>query len=232
MRALVLSSGGIDSSTCVALAVKQLGNDRVSTLSFFYGQKHDKELLCADAIAKHYGIKQYLIHLDELFDFSDCPLLKGSTKPIEHTSYADQVSKSSSGKVSTYVPFRNGVMLSAAASLAQSLYPEEEVQIWIGAHADDAAGNAYADCSKPFLDSIGAAIEIGTYGLVKLFAPFENMNKTSIVNLGSSLKVPYELTWSCYEGGELACGVCGTCRDRIKAFEDNGLKDPIAYQNR
>ncbi len=229
MQALVLSSGGIDSTTCVAMAVKEFGVDKVSTVSFHYGQKHDKELRCAEEIADYYGVKHYVLGLDELFNCSNCSLLKHSTAPIEHTSYEDQVAKSKTGKVSTYVPFRNGMMLSAAAVLAQSLFPEEAVQIWIGAHADDAAGNAYADCSKPFLDSIGKAIEIGTYGLVQLVAPFEQMNKASIVAVGLKLKVPYEFTWSCYEGTERACGVCGTCRDRLKAFHDNGAKDPIEY---
>lgn len=229
MQALVLSSGGIDSTTCVAMAVKEFGVDKVSTVSFHYGQKHDKELCCAEEIADYYGVKHYVLGLDELFNYSNCSLLKHSTAPIEHTSYEDQVAKSKTGKVSTYVPFRNGMMLSAAAVLAQSLFPEEAVQIWIGAHADDAAGNAYADCSKPFLDSIGKAIEIGTYGLVQLVAPFEQMNKASIVAVGLKLKVPYEFTWSCYEGTERACGVCGTCRDRLKAFHDNGAKDPIEY---
>ena len=128
-----------------------------------------------------------------------------------------------------YVPFRNGLMLSAGAALAQSLFPEEKCEIWIGAHADDAAGNAYADCSVGFNNAMDQAINIGTYGLVSLRAPLNRWNKAQVVAKGLELKVPYELTWSCYDGGEKACGECGTCIDRKAAFEANGVKDPIEY---
>ena len=132
--------------------------------------------------------------------------------------------------VSTFVPFRNGVMLSSVAALAVSLYPDEEVDIYIGAHADDAAGNAYADCSKEFTDTIAKAINIGTYKLVHVEAPLVEMNKAQVVAEGLKLRVPYELTTSCYNGREKACGKCGTCLDRIAAFEANGVKDPIEYE--
>ena len=122
-------------------------------------------------------------------------------------------------------------MLSAAAALAQSLYPEEECGIWIGAHADDAAGNAYADCSVAFNESMGRAISIGTYELVKLHAPLNRLNKAQVVAEGLKLGVPYDLTWSCYEGGEKACGKCATCIDRLAAFRANGCEDPIDYED-
>jgi 7-cyano-7-deazaguanine synthase len=134
--------------------------------------------------------------------------------------------------VETYVPFRNGLMLSSVAALAVSLFPDEEVQIYLGAHADDAAGNAYADCSQEFTDTIGKAINIGTYGKVHLVAPLVNMNKAGVVALGMQLGVPYILTWSCYEGREKACGTCGTCIDRQNAFIANNLLDPILYEQR
>ena len=117
-------------------------------------------------------------------------------------------------------------MLSTAASLAASLFEEEEVDIYIGAHADDAAGDAYADCSEPFLKAMGDAVSIGTYGKVHLVFPFAEMNKAGVVATGLSLHTPYELTWSCYEGGEKPCGTCGTCIDRAAAFAANGVKDP------
>ena len=101
-------------------------------------------------------------------------------------------------------------MLSAGAALAQSLFPEEKCEIWIGAHADDAAGNAYADCSVGFNNAMDQAINIGTYGLVSLRAPLNRWNKAQVVAKGLELKVPYKLTWSCYDGGEKACGECGT----------------------
>lgn len=231
MKAVVLSSGGVDSTTCVAMAVNELGSANVVTLSFKYGQRHAKELESAQKIADFYGLKHYLYDLTSIFAYSDCSLLSSSKEKPEHMSYADQIARGGEGKVSTYVPFRNGLMLSAAAALAQSLYPEEECGIWIGAHADDAAGNAYADCSVAFNESMGRAISIGTYELVKLHAPLNRLNKAQVVAEGLKLGVPYDLTWSCYEGGEKACGKCATCIDRLAAFRANCCEDPIEYED-
>ncbi|WP_251450384.1 7-cyano-7-deazaguanine synthase QueC [Parasutterella muris] len=231
MKAVVLSSGGVDSTTCVAMAVNELGSANVVTLSFKYGQRHEKELESAQKIADFYGLAHYVYDLTSIFAYSDCSLLSSSKEKPEHMSYADQIARDGEGKVSTYVPFRNGLMLSAAAALAQSLYPEEECGIWIGAHADDAAGNAYADCSVAFNESMGRAISIGTYELVKLHAPLNRLNKAQVVAEGLKLGVPYDLTWSCYEGGEKACGKCATCIDRLAAFRANGCEDPIDYED-
>ena len=229
-RAIVLSSGGIDSTTCVAYTVDYFGKQNVCTVSFLYGQKHSKELDCAKAIADYYGVNHYVLNISEILKYSDCPLMQNSTKDVELGSYSDQVTRNKDGMVSTYVPFRNGLMLSAAASLAFSLNPEEKTDIVIGAHADDAAGNAYADCSFDFISSIDEAINIGTYGKIGIVAPFVNSNKSQVVACGLKLKVPYNLTWSCYLGGNKACGKCGTCIDRINAFKLNGVVDPIEYE--
>lgn len=229
MKALVLSSGGVDSTTCVGIAVDKLGKENVSTVSVFYGQKHAKELECANKVAKFYGVKHYELDLSSIMKYSNCPLLKGSTEKIKHESYAEQIKKNGEGMVSTYVPFRNGLMLSSVATLAMSIYPNEEVEIYLGAHADDSAGRAYADCSEEFTDAMKEAIYIGTYEKVTVKAPLVNMTKSDVVKTGLELKVPYELTWSCYEGGEKQCGTCGTCIDRKNAFKQNGVKDPIEY---
>lgn len=114
-------------------------------------------------------------------------------------------------------------MLSSAASLAYSL---GGCEVWYGAHADDAAGRAYPDCTPEFVDAMRKAILEGTGGQLTLRAPLIMFNKGEVVKAGLSLKVPYKFTWSCYEGGEKPCGVCGTCRDRAHAFEVNGVKDP------
>lgn len=229
-KALVLSSGGVDSTTCIGIAIKRLGAENVSTVSVFYGQKHSKELECARNISEYYNVKHYELDLSNVFEYSDCPLLSDSDKSIPDGSYESQIGRNENGMVSTYVPFRNGLMLSAVASLAVSLYPEDEVDIYLGAHADDAAGNAYADCSKEFTDAIGKAIAIGTYDKVHMIAPLVSLNKSQVVAEGLDLHVPYELTWSCYKGGDKACGTCGTCIDRLKAFEANGVEDPIEYE--
>lgn len=229
MKALVLSSGGVDSTTCIGIAIDKLGKENVSTVSVFYGQKHAKELECANKVAKFYGVKHYELDLSSIMKYSNCPLLKGSTEKIKHESYAEQIKENSEGMVSTYVPFRNGLMLSSVATLAMSIYPNEEVEIYLGAHADDSAGRAYADCSEEFTNAMKEAIYIGTYEKVTVKAPLVNMTKADVVKTGLKLKVPYELTWSCYEGGEKQCGTCGTCIDRKNAFKQNGVKDPVEY---
>lgn len=225
-KAIVLSSGGVDSTTCVAMAVKEFGAENVASVSIFYGQKHDKELKCARAVAEHYKLPHYEFDLSSIMKYSNCSLLSGSTEQIAHKSYADQIAENGEGKVNTYVPFRNGLMLSVCASLAQGLYENDEVTLYLGAHGDDAAGNAYADCSEEFVSTIGKAISIGTYGMVNVIAPFAGMSKSAVVKKGLELGAPYALTWSCYEGGDKPCGTCGTCIDRARAFADNGVADP------
>ena len=229
-KALVLNSGGCDSSTAVSIAVDKFGSDNVSTVSVFYGQRHSKELKCAQAVAYYYHLKHYELDLSQIMKYSDCSLLTNSDNVPPEMSYADQIAQNGEGKVSTYVPFRNGLMLSAVAALAMSIYENDNVDIYLGAHADDAAGEAYADCSQAFTDAMNKAISIGTYDQCHVVAPFVNLTKAQVVEWGLKLKTPYELTWSCYNGREKACGKCGTCIDRINAFKLNGVKDPIDYE--
>ena len=230
MKAVVLSSGGLDSATCVGIAVDKYGKENVSSLSVFYGQKHVKELACAKKIAEYYGIKHYEINLSEVMKLSNCSLLQHSTEQIEHGEYVDQIKEAHGNPVATYVPFRNGLFLSAVTALAISLYPNDEVEVYCGMHADDAAGNAYPDTSVQFTKAISKAIYLGSGNKVRVASPLVNLTKAEVVKVGTQLKVPYELTWSCYEGHDKACGKCGTCLDRLKAFELNGLKDPIEYE--
>ena len=131
------------------------------------------------------------------------------------------------GKVSTYVPFRNGLMLSVVAAIAQSRYPNENVTVYLGNHMDDAAGDAYPDCSVEFAQYMDKAISSGTYDLVHLKCPFVRNTKSEIVTYGLAHNVPYEKTWSCYNGTHEPCHKCGTCIDREKAFEANGIIDPL-----
>ena len=234
MKAVVLSSGGVDSTTCVGIAVDKYGAENVTTLSMYYGQKHDKELECARQIADHYGVAHIEKDISTVMDMSDCALLKTGSLEIKHESYDKQIkeNKENGGVVTTYVPFRNGLLLSCAAAIAVSIYPNENVEIYYGAHADDAAGDAYADCTPEFVEAMNAAISRGTYERCTVKAPFLNINKAGVVKIGIGLKVPYEKTWSCYEGKDKACGVCGTCRDRLAAFKANGIEDPIEYETR
>ena len=146
-KALVLNSGGCDSSTLVSLAVANYGAENVITASLFYGQKHNKELKCAQAIAEYYGVRHIEEDISCVMKYAGdvCSLIQGSKDEIIDKSYADQIAENGEGRVGTYVPFRNGLLLSIAAAYADSLFPGEEVDIYYGAHADDAAGNAYAD---------------------------------------------------------------------------------------
>ena len=227
MKALVLFSGGLDSSVCLGLAVKEYGADEVLALSIYYGQKHKKEMEASDAVAKHYGVKRLTLDLGEIFKDSNCTLLENSGEEIPHEEYAKQLEKTGGAPVNTYVPFRNGLFLSSAAAIALS---HGCSVIYYGAHADDAAGNAYPDTSVAFNEAISQAIHIGSGDKLTVVAPFIDKTKAEVVAMGTKINVPFELTWSCYEGHDKACGVCGTCRDRKEAFRLNGLEDPANYE--
>lgn len=231
MKALVLSSGGVDSTTCIGVAIKKYGEENVITASLYYGQKHEKELECAKKIADYYGVKHIEEDISNVMKYASnvCSLVKGGEE-IEHNSYEKQVKANDKGRVKTYVPFRNGLLLSIATAYADSLFPDEDVEIYYGAHSDDNVGSAYADCSPEFAEAMDKAINIGTYGRISVERPLIYMSKAEVVNLGIILKVPYHLTWSCYEGREKQCGECGTCIDRKKAFKENGVEDPVPYE--
>lgn len=224
MKALVLFSGGLDSSTCLGLAITKYGKSNVLALSLSYGQKHKKELESAENISQYYGVKRVQLDVNKIFEKSKCSLLCHSDDDVPLESYAKQLEETGGKPVSTYVPFRNGLFLSIAASVAISYGCEV---IYYGAHADDAAGNAYPDCSKVFNDAISEAITLGSGGKLLVIAPFIEKNKAQVVEIGLKLRVPYEKTWSCYKGEEKPCGKCGTCIDRKNAFEINGVKDPL-----
>ncbi len=226
MKVMVLSSGGVDSSTCLGIAVEDYGKENVIALSIFYGQKHDKEIKAADDVAEFYGVEHIKLDLSTIFDFSDCSLLSHSDKEIPRESYDEQIKKTDGKPVSTYVPFRNGLFISSAAAIAIS---KGCSKIYYGAHADDAAGNAYPDCSSVFNEAMNKAVYEGSGRQLVIEAPFVGLNKAQVVKKGLEIGVPYHLTWSCYEGEDKPCGKCGTCIDRIKAFELNGVKDPALW---
>ena len=228
MKAIVLSSGGIDSTTCLALAVEKYGKANVMSLSVFYGQKHEKELKAAREIAAYYQVEHRELDMSVIFADSDCTLLTGRGD-IPQGDYASQQQGAQGRPVSTCVPFRNGLFLAAAASVGLSNGCEE---IYYGAHADDSAGNAYPDTSMAFNQAMSAAGCEGSGGAVRIVAPFIDSHKAQVVRTGLALRAPYELTWSCYEGGEKPCGRCATCIDRERAFELNGVEDPARRKDK
>ena len=223
MKAMVLCSGGVDSTTCLGMAVDKYGKENVVALSIYYGQRHNKEIESARKVTGYYGVEHISLDLEKIFQYSDCSLLSHSDKDIPEESYAEQIKKTDGMPVSTYVPFRNGLFLSSAASIALSKGCEV---IYYGAHSDDAAGSAYPDCSDEFNKAMNEAIYLGSGKQLQIVAPFIGITKADVVKIGLGLKVPYEYTWSCYEGGDKPCGKCGTCIDREKAFAANGVKDP------
>lgn len=222
-KALVLASGGVDSTTCLALAVKEYGAENVVALAMYYGQKHNKELEAARAVAAYYGVAYKELDLSLIFADSKCSLLSHSDEEIPTESYAEQLARTDGKPVSTYVPFRNGLFLSCAASIALS---NDCTEIYYGAHSDDAAGSAYPDCSETFNMAMSAAIFEGSGQSLRVHAPLVSMTKAEVVKMGLELDAPYHLTWSCYEGKDTPCGKCGTCIDRAKAFAENRMEDP------
>lgn len=222
-KAFVLLSGGIDSSTCLALAVGQAASPNdVTAISMHYGQRHVKEIDSARALGSHYGIRHHVARLDE----QPPSMLTDVTAQIPDVSYEDLPA----GQSPTYVPFRNGQMLSRIAAIASaSISKDDDAVIYFGAHAEDAARWAYPDCTPEFIGAMANAIYIGTYLKVRLIAPFMSNTKAQIITAGTSFGVPYELTWSCYKGETLHCGVCPTCRSRRDAFTQAGVADPTIY---
>lgn len=215
-KAVVILSGGLDSTTLLYWANKQY---EVSALTFDYGSKHnERERVAAKKIAQRLNVPHTIIDLpfvDELFK-SDL-LRSGGAIPEGH--YEDASMRK------TVVPFRNGIMLSIAIGYAESI---EASTVLYGAHGGDHA--IYPDCRPEFLKSISEAGRVGTYLGVEIKDPFMNLKKKDIVALGKDLHVPFEITYSCYNGGEKHCGKCGTCVERKEAFQLSGVVDPTVYE--
>ena len=183
MKAMVLCSGGVDSTTCLGIAVDKYGAENVVALSIYYGQRHTKEIESADKVTEYYGVEHISLDLEKIFQYSDCSLLAHSDKEIPEESYAEQIKKTNGSPVSTYVPFRNGLFLSSAASIALSKGCEV---IYYGAHSDDAAGSAYPDCSDEFNKAMNEAIYLGSGKQLKIEAPFINKTKAGQAMLAVS----------------------------------------------
>jgi 7-cyano-7-deazaguanine synthase len=225
-KAVVLLSGGLDSTTVLAMALRlhNLKPENVLGLSLDYGQKHSIEAQASAEVARHYGISWLQKKLDPDIFATDESSLTGN-REMPHETYQELMS--GDGPSPTYVPFRNANLLSVATAIALSMAADS---VYFGAHAEDAHNWAYPDCTPEFIGSMANAIYVGTYHKVRLVTPVEWMMKKDIVALGLQLEVPYQLTHSCYEGKIPACGECPTCVERLQAFLLNGTDDPIAYE--
>ena len=219
MKAVVLLSGGLDSAVALYLA-KSKGFNEVHAISFDYGQRHETELNHAKAIAEKAGVAAHKIVTLNLGDFG------GSSLTDKNIEVEDGDVNRTDIPV-TYVPARNMVFLSIAASYAESI---EAQDIFIGVSQVDYSG--YVDCRQEFIDAMEAAINKGTVmgaesgKPIKINAPFVNKTKAEEIQLGMELGVDFGLTWSCYRGGEKPCGTCDSCLLRAKAFAEAGFEDP------
>ena len=218
MKVVCLISGGMDS--VVALHDSLRVHDVVAALSFDYGSKHNhRELPFARAQAEQAGVPHHLIDLGFIGQLFASDLLQsGGAIPEGHYEEANMKS--------TVVPFRNGIFLAIAAGFAESAGAEGLV---IAAHAGDHA--IYPDCREEFMAPMAAAIEHGTYARIRLLRPFIDWRKEEIVARGQQLHVDFSQTWSCYQGGEIHCGRCGTCVERREAFLIAGIADPTDYES-
>ncbi|MBR5680514.1 MAG: 7-cyano-7-deazaguanine synthase QueC [Clostridia bacterium] len=217
-RAIVVFSGGMDSATALWWALREFGD--VAAVSFEYGAKHNaRELAAAETICRKLSVPQTVIPLDFIGRNFHSSLLK-TGGAIPEGNYNEE------NMASTVVPFRNGIMLAAAAGLAED---SGFSAVILGNHTGAPA--IYPDCRPEFIDGMAKAIEAGTGGKVKLLSPFCNMTKGEIAALGAKLGVDFSLTWSCYNGREKHCGKCGTCRERREAFREAGLPDPTVYED-
>jgi len=223
-RAVVLLSGGIDSTVTLAYAISR--GEEVIPLTFRYGQRHERELLAASDIANFYGLKEHLIMELDLSCFNISALTYDGIEVPERTTLngiGEEIPV-------TYVPARNIIFLSIAAGLCECVGAEK---IYIGAHAVDYSG--YPDCRPEFFHAFQRALEVGTKSgvegrAIRIITPIIDMDKAAIIRLGHDLNAPLHLTWSCYRGGERACGRCESCLLRLKGFREAGLEDPLEYE--
>lgn len=221
-KAIVLLSGGLDSSTALYVAKSQ-GFDELYALTFEYGQKHERELESAAKIARAAGVKEHRIVNLLLNQWKGCAL----TDPDVTIENGDV---QRTDIPATYVPARNMVFLSVAASWADAL---DITDIFIGVSEVDYSG--YVDCRAEFIEAMEKAINQGTvlgaekHKHITIHTPFMQLSKAEEIHLGTRLGVDYALTWSCYRGGEQPCGTCDSCLLRAKAFDEAGLPDPLIH---
>lgn len=225
MKAVILLSGGLDSSTVLYQAKKD-GCDCYA-ISFDYQQRHQRELEAAEVIADCAGAVEHQLVSFDLRQWGGSALTDDSIQlPTERsvTGMAENIPV-------TYVPARNTIFLSFALAYAETIGAE---RVYIGVNALDYSG--YPDCRLDYIQAMQEVFRLGTKQgregqAIQIMTPLIDLKKTEIIRLGNQLGVPWEKTWSCYAGGEKACGVCDSCRLRLVAFAQLGLQDPLPYQS-
>lgn len=211
----IIVSGGMDSITLLYDHKDEIALG----ISFDYGSNHNaREIPFAKMHCERLGIKHITINLDFMHQYFKSSLLDGA-EAIPEGHYADDNMKS------TVVPFRNGIMLAIAIGIAESNNLD---QVFIANHGGD--HTIYPDCRPEFINAIDAAATAGTYNNVKVIAPYTKITKSDIARIGKRLGIDYAETWSCYKGGEVHCGKCGTCVERKEALAEAGIGDKTIYE--
>ena len=217
MKALVLFSGGLD-STVLATQMKQEATE-TRLLSIDYGQRHAKELDHSQKVADHLGLVHEILKLPQLGQILGGSSLTDKSITLPEGHYAEESMKS------TVVPNRNMILLALAGGHALSLGFDT---IAYAAHAGD--HTIYPDCRPEFADAMNKALGLADWNDLNLHRPYVEMTKSDLVSLGEELNAPLQLTWSCYAGGEIHCGKCGTCVERKEAFALANIPDPTKYE--
>jgi len=215
-KAVLILSGGLDSTTLMYDLLNK--GIEVHAISFFYGQKHSKELECAHALCDKLGVPHKIIDLEVLNEVAPSALTRSEIEVPEGQYDIDNMK-------ATVVPNRNMVMLALATSYAISIGAN---YVAYGAHAGD--HTIYPDCRPKFVRHMTDAIASCDWSKVELLVPYLYMTKGEIVKVGLSLGVDYSSTWTCYKGGDKACGKCGSCTERLEAFAFANAVDPIEYE--
>ena len=220
---MCLISGGLDSA--VAATIAKCERFDIYALTFDYGQRHKKEIAAAEAVAKSLRAKEHKVLKIPIDAFGGSAL----TDPKIPIPKGRTMAQIGTGIPSTYVPARNTIFLAFGLSYAESVGAGS---VFIGAHALDYSG--YPDCRPEYFEAYNEVAKLGTKAgvdgrSIRVHAPLVGWTKTKIVETGHDLKAPMNLTWSCYEGGETACGRCDSCQLRLRAFAEAGLKDAVAY---
>lgn len=223
--AVVLLSGGLDSATVLGLA-KAEEIEPIHTITFDYGQLHKKEVESACAIAAHFGVSEHRVFKIDLASFGGSALTDGGIDIPENRD----LESIGADIPATYVPGRNMVFLALCSSFAEAKGLGE---VYIGANSLDFSG--YPDCRPAFFDAFQKALDAGTKAGadgngIRIKTPLLDMTKAEIIRKGLELGVPYELTWSCYAGGEKPCGNCDACVLREKGFAEAGTDDPLMHE--
>ncbi len=226
MKAVILLSGGLDSSTVLYQA--KADQFECYAISFDYQQRHQRELESALQISREVGVIAHQVVKFDLTLWGGSALTDNSLELPRDRSLADM----SQDIPITYVPARNTIFLSFALAYAEALNAS---RIYLGVNALDYSG--YPDCRGDYLDAMQEVFRLGTKQgregqPIEIIAPLLHLKKTEIIELGNKLGVPWQKTWSCYAGGEEACGVCDSCRLRLAAFQELGLNDPLPYLQR